>query len=780
MKLLDFGLAKAAGVAAADEELHNGGDSRTSEKKPGSATPDLFLSRTGAAMGTAGYMSPEQARGEKLDARTDLFSFGLVLYEMATGQRAFKGNTVPLLYNAIFNQAPVPARQLNREVPARLDAIISRALEKKREARYQSIAELRSDLEKLKHRIRTRRARRLWVVASAAALLVVVGTIVWFRKYAPSASPSLPDLKLTQLTDNSPENPVSGASISPDGKYLAYADLQGIHTKLIGSDESQLISRPADLKNSRVIWEIGSWFPDSKRFLVNVHQATERPDDWTPGTSSIWLVSISGGVPTKIRDHAVSYNVSPDGSWIAFTPTHVQGEQFEIEKGMWLMAPDGSKAHKFESDGDKVLCCMGFFPEDHRLGYVIQGNPIPGTNDFDDIFVTRDLNGGPATTLFRGNWGDGILLPGGKWIFTRPKHCDQAGIRADYQCNFWVERVDLSTGKVVEAARPLTKWFGFAISSFNATADGERMVFVQAYARGVSYVADLETGGTRLGNLRRVTLEEGGNDAATAWSSDGKTLLVQRSRSDRYQVSTQSLGGEKPETIVARGTGYAQASVVSPDDKWIIFQVFPLNGNAAVSKTMVPVLRVPMTGGTPETIFSVLEGGVVTCAKPPSKLCVVAETTDDLKGMTVTAFDPVKGRGSELARFTLGEDKTLGEDHLLVCDLSPDGSRFAFARSPIGPIEIYHVRKHQTHTIPISKLSPLRHIAWAADGKGVFLATQRQDGSELLHLDLHGKSEVIWKSSSRWPTWGIPSPDGRHVAIYELKQNANMFMMENF
>ena len=87
------------------------------------ATPDEFLSLTGVAMGTAGYMSPEQVRGEKLDPRTDLFSFGLVLYEMATGKRAFAGNTRPELHEAILSQIPNPARELNRELPPKLERI---------------------------------------------------------------------------------------------------------------------------------------------------------------------------------------------------------------------------------------------------------------------------------------------------------------------------------------------------------------------------------------------------------------------------------------------------------------------------------------------------------------------------------------------------------------------------------------------------------------------------------------------------------------------------------
>jgi hypothetical protein len=148
--------------------------------------------------------------------------------------------------------------------------------------------------------------------------------------------------------------------------------------------------------------------------------------------------------------------------------------------------------------------------------------------------------------------------------------------------------------------------------------------------------------------------------------------------------------------------------------------------------------------------------------------------------MTVTAFDPVNGRGSERARFTLGEDAGLGVDHLLICDLSPDGSHLAVARSPTGPIEIYGLHDHRMHRISTSGLSPLRHIAWTADGKGLLVSAHKQNTSDLLHLDLQGRPDVIWKCTGPWVCWANPSPDGRHVAIYEAKQNANIFMMEDF
>src|SRR5262249_23478016 len=160
-KILDFGLAKLLESDSTDEGRTLAAQTVATEE----VLSNLTLTRTGVAIGTAGYMSPEQIRGEKLDRRTDVFSFGLVLYEMATGKRAFKGSTGPQLHEAILNQSPVPVRTMNRELPTTLEDIINHALEKKCAARYQSVAELRADLEKLKRTMEGRRSRRLWAAA---------------------------------------------------------------------------------------------------------------------------------------------------------------------------------------------------------------------------------------------------------------------------------------------------------------------------------------------------------------------------------------------------------------------------------------------------------------------------------------------------------------------------------------------------------------------------------------------------------------------------------------
>jgi eukaryotic-like serine/threonine-protein kinase len=189
-KILDFGLAKVvpAGTSVGVSEMPT-------------ATGAEYLTSPGSTMGTIAYMSPEQARGDELDARTDLFSFGAVLYEMATGRVAFPGNSAAVIYEAILNRTPALALQINQALPPKLDEIIGKALEKERKLRYQNAADIRTDLQRLKRDTESRHtavamteaglkpARKSirWMAATGATLLVVglaVGGWLFFSRKA--------------------------------------------------------------------------------------------------------------------------------------------------------------------------------------------------------------------------------------------------------------------------------------------------------------------------------------------------------------------------------------------------------------------------------------------------------------------------------------------------------------------------------------------------------------------------------------------------------------------
>jgi serine/threonine protein kinase len=262
------------------------------------------------AMGTVAYMSPEQARGEKLDARTDLFSLGVVLYEMATGHQALAGDTAAEVHDAILNRTPPSALQWNPQLPPELGRIISRALEKDRDARYQAATELRAHLDSLK-RVQGPAMRWKWYlrVGAMVAVLVegaVVAWLVWHR------TRTLPELTQLQLTANSFEEPVISGAISPDGKYLPYTDLSGIHIKLSETGEKQTIPQPEIFGGGRVEWRIASWFPGSTRFLANVSEPERRQlFAWWSfpklNHASVWMVSVMGGAPRKLRDDAYAW-----------------------------------------------------------------------------------------------------------------------------------------------------------------------------------------------------------------------------------------------------------------------------------------------------------------------------------------------------------------------------------------------------------------------------------------------------------------------------------------
>ncbi|HXW17338.1 MAG TPA: serine/threonine-protein kinase, partial [Candidatus Acidoferrales bacterium] len=179
-KILDFGLAKLTQAEA-------GGDFSA---LPTATNEEIVLTTPGTALGTAAYMSPEQARGEALDARTDLFSFGAVLYEMAAGSRAFPGNTAAVVHDAILNRAPAPLAQTNPEVPAELERIVRKCLEKDRSLRYQHASDVRADLQRLDRDsssaarstpvVIAPKERPRWYAAAGAgvAAAVLIGAIV--------------------------------------------------------------------------------------------------------------------------------------------------------------------------------------------------------------------------------------------------------------------------------------------------------------------------------------------------------------------------------------------------------------------------------------------------------------------------------------------------------------------------------------------------------------------------------------------------------------------------
>jgi len=259
-KILDFGLGKTTHAAGSSSQIASANTvTRTIDEQ--------HLTSLGSAVGTVCYMSPEQARAKDLDARSDLFSFGAVLYEMVTGQLPFRGDSTATIFESILNRAPVPALRLNPDVPPKLEDIINKALEKDRDLRYQSAAEMRSDLKRLRRDTDSEHSSSISAASAiasgtvpniaphssakgtliwigfGAAVLLLVGGLTW-RLGVKHTSVSRLSMTQRQLTANAAGLGVNGAATSPDGKYLAYSDNAGLHIKLVETGEMRTLPLP--------------------------------------------------------------------------------------------------------------------------------------------------------------------------------------------------------------------------------------------------------------------------------------------------------------------------------------------------------------------------------------------------------------------------------------------------------------------------------------------------------------------------------------------------------
>ncbi len=264
-KILDFGLAKVTFTGAGPS-----GATVTGEMTEG-ASADLLTS-PGSTLGTVAYMSPEQVRGKELDTRTDLFSFGAVLYEMATGTLPFRGATSGVIFKAILDGAPAPAIRLNPELPAELERILNKALEKDRNLRYQSAADLRTDLARLKREMDSGRSGSAAIsgsVSAASASIFEAANNTYKQTFGLVKSNAL--ATAPQLLDADSRIVLAGSRnplFTPDGQAVAYP-IRG------GSDEYNLMVQPFDGKPGHQITHFSSehipvfgWSPDGKKLML--------------------------------------------------------------------------------------------------------------------------------------------------------------------------------------------------------------------------------------------------------------------------------------------------------------------------------------------------------------------------------------------------------------------------------------------------------------------------------------------------------------------------------
>jgi Tol biopolymer transport system component len=220
---------------------------------------------------------------------------------------------------------------------------------------------------------------------------------------------------------------------------------------------------------------------------------------------------------------------------------------------------------------------------------------------------------------------------------------------------------------------------------------------------------------------------------------------------------------------MVKGPEDATGARISPDGQWLLYLVFPKQDDVSGP---VQLFRIPVAGGPPQLVLNASLYGWPSCASSAS-ICDIAERTPDGRQLVFTALDPLKGRGRELARYDI--DPAVDYNHVL----SPDGSRIAIVKRSEGAIHVLSTAGGPQKVIEVKGWSSLENVDWTADGKGLIVASPVQAGHALLHVDLDGNAQMLWQQAQNLEIYGVPSPDGRHLAILGWTLNSNLWIIEN-
>src|SRR5271165_629198 len=703
-KLLDFGLAKVV--------------AEYGENTATNATP--HMTSPGSTVGTVAYMSPEQVRADELDPRTDLFSFGVVLYEMATGVVAFQGSSSGVVFESILNRTPPPVTQVNPSIPAKLEELISKSLEKDRDMRYQTAAELRGDLKRIKRdldssRVRAsssasaasavasasavstsavkpdeekKRSSNVGKVAAVAALLALLAGLgigaLLFRRQEAAALPTYHPLTFRR-------GMVRSARFSPDEKMIVYSaawegkPLQLFTTRPESPDSHELEPEGADVLAVSSTGEMA--------LALNSH-----PIASFLYSGTLARVSLVGGAPREVMENVEWADWSPDGSSLAIVRYEQGRHRLEYPAGKLLYQPDGWIGHIRVSPKGNSIALI-----DH-----------PTLGDDGGSVAIVDLQG-KKTTLSTG-WDSiqGLAwAPGGEEVwFTATR---TGGDRSLYA-------VDLS-GKLRLLARVPGE-----LTILDVGRDGNVLLTRGNDRAGM---IGLAPGAAKERDLSWLDWSTPGD-----LSADGTTMLFTESGEGggpKYAVFLRKTDGS-PAIRLSEGTGVA----LSPDGKWAVVRP---------NTPPAPLMLLPTGVGESKALFQDSINHLWTRWLP------------DGKTLVFSGNEP--GHGFRLYAEGIDEQKPRPispEGVTPFVMLSPKGDTVA-STGPDGHIYLYPVNGGDPVAVKGTEPGEMP-TGWSADGKSIFVYRFGEIPARIFQVDLRTGQRKVWKQLVSSDSAGIDTIRG--------------------
>ncbi len=730
-KVLDFGLAKLA-------PEHRRVGEAVGVSAAGTASAEQLLTSSGVAVGTVAYMSPEQARGEELDARTDLFSFGAVLYEMATGRQPFSGNTSAVVFNAILERAPTAPRDINPNLSSKLEEIITKALEKDRELRCQTAAELRADLKRLKRELDSSRgvpvkaggssasetqamsapaaafaAHPLRWAGVASVLALLAGLAIGLLATKSPAPAQLPLYRALTFRRGS----IRSARFAPDGQTIVYS------ASWEGSPMEIFTTRP-ESPQSRSLALVGTDLLGISPSGEMALSLRSRSQGSYVQSGTLARAALDGGAPREVLEDVQWADWSPDGNSHAVVRDVGGRNRLEFPIGKVLYETSGWISHPRVSPKGDLVAFL-----DH---------PLPG-DDLGSVAVV-DLSGQRKTLSSDWYTSEGLAWsPGGEEIWFTASRVGVA--RAIYAVTpsgheRLVARVpgtltiqDISRDGRVLAVRDTWRREQMAL---RAPETKEKVFSWLDY----SYPTDISTDGSSL-----VFDEEGGGGG------------------QGYSVYIRKTDGSP---AVRLGEGSAES--LSPDGRWVI---------AGPPGTPAQLVLLPTGAGEAKVLTKDSINHLWARWLPTGQRFVFTGSE--------------QGRG---VRFYV-QDLAGGKPRVI----SPEGvNALAFAISldgqivaGIGPDEkgyLYAIEGGDPRPIPGFQTGE-QPIRWAADGRSLYVHRPGDLPARVYRLDLASGQRTLWRQLMPSDSAGVRSinpivmtPDGKTYVYGYHRILSDLYLVE--